>query len=956
MDMKKKKIIIIGAGPSGLSAGYEILNNSNEYEVCILEESNELGGISKTIKYRNNRMDLGGHRFFTKIDRVNDFWNKIMPVQGEKSFDDIILNKEKNLNIGGPNPEKTDDVRLVRQRVSRIYYLKKFFNYPVSLTKSTIKSLGFKNTIECGFSYLKSIVIKENENSLENFYINRFGKKLYSMFFEKYTEKLWGRHPKDISAEWGSQRVKGLSIVGVITNALKINKKKETSLISEFTYPKYGPGSLWEKVGKEIQSMKGEILLNHKVEKINIKDNKIVSVECINNGTKKIIKGDIFISSMPLKDLILSINNKVSKKVLETAKGLPYRDFITIGVLVKKLYLKNETNIPTLNNIIPDCWIYVQEENVKMGRIQIFNNWSPYMVKDPNNTIWIGLEYFCNENDDFWNKKDKDIKDYAINELITMGIIDNDDVLDYHVEKVKKAYPAYFDTYKDIDILRNYVDSYINLYCIGRNGQHRYNNMDHSVMTGFLTADHILGKIKSKEEIWNVNTEDDYHEEETKKKINYSKLFNWGLFIIYALVTLFILSKHEPWRDEAQGYLMIKEMNILELFKNAYIEGHPILWHVLMKPFINIGISYDYLSIISWSLTLISAYIVIFKLELNKLLKIMLLCSYHLIYIAPAYFRSYSLVVLMLLLMTLLYKDRYKYPIIYGTIMLLSCNIHLFLTGFVGVLFLFELYDFIKEKTNKKRIILIIFSVIGLLLFMIQIRGSGPSYFKINILSMLLNILISSNNIIATIISFITLIIFGIILYRTKNIRLFMLFMLLTMVQISLDLIKSLSYISELYIFILLFIYINSKKIKNKIMIPFIIVLLIQIIFYSVNNVLLDIKYPYSDARKTANYIKENIPKGSKIYCTNTSYCSSLIPYLNDEYDIIDTYTNNKISYIKWIEYYKYDRTKKVKDDGKYKYYIEIKDYELKELKNYKIIYKSSITVDKREAFYIIKK
>lgn len=518
--MKKKKVIIIGAGPAGLSTAYELLKNSKKYEVIIVEESNSIGGISKTVQHNGNRMDIGGHRFFTKIDRVNDFWDEVMPVQGKDSFDDKILNRKKTLSLNGPDPEKTSIVRLVRQRVSRIYYLRKFFDYPISFKLKTFTNMGLKRTIKSGFSYLKSMIIKKEENSLENFYINRFGKQLYSMFFEKYTEKLWGRHPSEISAEWGAQRVKGLSIIEVLKNALKINKKQETSLIDEFTYPKYGPGSLWEEVANKITEMDGKILFNHQVNKIIKNDKVIEAIECNNNGNKIKISGDIFISSMPLKDLILSINDNVPKKVLDTAKGLPYRDFITIGILTKKLNLKNETNIPTLNNIVPDCWIYVQEDNVKMGRIQVFNNWSPYMVKDPKNTVWLGLEYFCDEGDSFWNKSNKQLKEFAINELISMGIIDKNSVLDYHIEKVKKAYPAYFDTYKDIDSVKKYIDKIDNLYCVGRNGQHRYNNMDHSVMTGFLTADYILGKIKNKDDIWNVNTEKEYHEEKNNENQN----------------------------------------------------------------------------------------------------------------------------------------------------------------------------------------------------------------------------------------------------------------------------------------------------------------------------------------------------------------------------------------------------------------------------------------------------
>ena len=515
-----KKIIIIGGGPAGLTAGYELLKSDKKYDVTILESEKQLGGISKTIKYKGNRMDLGGHRFFSKNDRVNEFWNEIMKVQGKPSFDDKKLKREKTLVKGGPNPEKEDNVMLVRNRVSRIYYLKKFFDYPISLKLQTFTNMGLIRTIQSGFSYLKSLIIKKPENSLENFYINRFGKKLYSMFFEGYTEKLWGRHPREISAEWGAQRVKGISIVAVIKDSLgkifHINSKhKETSLIEEYLYPKYGPGQLWEKVGKDFEVMGGKILTKHNVIKVNEKKGKIVSVVCDVNGEEVTIKGDIFISSMPIKDLINGMGN-VPNKVQKIANGLPYRDFVTVGLLVKKLNLKNETNIKTINNIVPDCWIYVQENEVKLGRIQIFNNWSPYMVKDIKKTVWIGLEYFCNENDDFWNMSDKKAIKFAINELVSMGIIDEKDVIDSHREKVKKAYPAYFDTYDEIDKVIKYLDKFENLYCIGRNGQHRYNNMDHSMMTAFETVDVITGKNSDKSIIWKVNTEKEYHEEKTK--------------------------------------------------------------------------------------------------------------------------------------------------------------------------------------------------------------------------------------------------------------------------------------------------------------------------------------------------------------------------------------------------------------------------------------------------------
>ena len=511
----KKKIIIAGAGPAGLTFAYELLKKSKKYDVIILEESNDIGGISKTVKYKGNRIDIGGHRFFTKSDEVNKIWNEILPIQGKPSKDDIKLKRKINLNDNGPDPEKEDKVLLKRNRISRILFCNKFYDYPISLKFETIKNMGFIRTIICGFSYIKSCIFKKHETNLENFYINRFGKKLYSLFFEDYTTKVWGRSPKEIDASWGAQRVKGISIRKVIGNALsklfKIkNKDVETSLIEEFTYPKYGPGYLYEEMANKIIDMGGTIIKNSKVIKINTKKNIVTDVISMENNEEKKYKCNYFISSMPLKDLIENMD--APKKVTSIASNLPYRDFITFGILTKKLKIKNKTDIKTINNIIPDTWIYVQDRTVKMGRIQVFNNWSPYMVKDYKKTVWIGLEYFCNENSEFWNMSKKKGIEFAINELVKIGFIDKKNVIDATRIKVKKAYPAYFDSYKDIDKVIKYINTFDNLYCIGRNGQHRYNNMDHSMLTAIKAVDSILNNT-NKNEIWNVNIEQDYHEE-----------------------------------------------------------------------------------------------------------------------------------------------------------------------------------------------------------------------------------------------------------------------------------------------------------------------------------------------------------------------------------------------------------------------------------------------------------
>ena len=516
--LKKKKILIIGAGPAGISTALELLRNSDNFDVEIIEESNDIGGISRTVRHNGNRMDIGGHRFFSKEKRVIEFWDSILKVQGSPAYDDKKLGREKPLIEGGPDPEKVDNVMLVRERVSRIYYLRNFFDYPVSLKLETIKNMGLLRTMKTGFSYMKAMIVKREEKSLEDFMINRFGKELYGLFFEDYTKKVWGIHPSNISVEWGAQRIKGLNLSKTIINILKkpfVNKNSveqkgiETSLIERFIYPKLGPGQLWEIAAQEVISLGGIITMNTKVEKIEIADKKVVSVQHC-NGTQEC---DYLISSMPIRDLIVGITGTtVPVNVLKTAQELPYRDFITVGLLVDKLNLKNMTKSKTLNNIVPDCWIYIQESDVKIGRLQIFNNWSPYMVKDVDTKVWIGLEYFCSEGDDLWTMSDSDFIAFSISELEKIGIINPKDVIDQVRINVKKAYPAYFGSYDNFNEVQQWINTIDNLVCIGRNGQHRYNNMDHSMMTGMVTADMLIADKIDKAAIWSINTEKEYHE------------------------------------------------------------------------------------------------------------------------------------------------------------------------------------------------------------------------------------------------------------------------------------------------------------------------------------------------------------------------------------------------------------------------------------------------------------
>ncbi|MHB8362032.1 MAG: NAD(P)/FAD-dependent oxidoreductase [Patescibacteria group bacterium] len=528
--MKEKKAIIIGAGPGGLTTGWEFLKRT-DIKPIVLEMSGDIGGISKTINYKGNRIDIGGHRFFSKSDRVMEWWKNILPIEK------VPLDKTKityhgqtrdiDVKESTADPKKTDKVMLIRNRLSRIFYLRKFFDYPVSLSKKTLTNLGVIRVMRIGFSYLRARIfpIKE-EKSLEDFFINRFGRELYLTFFKDYTEKVWGIPCNQINPEWGAQRIKGLSIREVIKHAIKsklpkkdidIDQKNiETSLIERFLYPKFGPGQMWEEVADQIKKQGGEINMNENVIKINCKKNKVKSIVTKNSKTGKetLWDGDYFISTMPIIDLINDMGDYPDKRVIKVANKLMYRDFITVGLLMKKLKIKNDTKIKTINNIVPDNWIYIQEREVKIGRLQIFNNWSPYMVKDKKNT-WIGLEYFCTKGDELWKMTDKEFIKFAISELVKIDIIEEKNVLDSTIIRVEKTYPVYAGGYERFDVIRKFTDSIENLFLIGRNGMHRYNNSDHSMLTGMMVVDNILAGIKTKDNIWDVNTEQEYHEEKT---------------------------------------------------------------------------------------------------------------------------------------------------------------------------------------------------------------------------------------------------------------------------------------------------------------------------------------------------------------------------------------------------------------------------------------------------------
>jgi protoporphyrinogen oxidase len=523
--MFTKTAIIIGAGPAGLTAALELLNKT-AIKPIVFEQTCDIGGISKTINYKGNRIDIGGHRFFSKSDRVMNFWMDILPVQTSPAKDDILLNRELPTNefqkTIEADPQKQDKVMLVRKRLSRILFLRKFFDYPVSLTLATVANLGIFRMVKITLSYIKARIFKiKHEKSLEDFLINRFGKELYGTFFKDYTEKVWGISCDKINPQWGAQRIKGLSITKAIAHAIKAllhkdksisQKEVETTLIGQFLYPKYGPGQLWEEVARQVQAKGGQVMLNHKAIKLENRNGKIHSVTVRDEKTneEKKIFADFIFSTMPVKELIADMQD-VPQDVEAVANGLCYRDFITVGLLASQLKIKNNTDIKTVNNIVPDNWIYIQEKDVKIGRLQVFNNWSPYMVAD-DNTVWLGLEYFCDKGDEVWNMADEKMKEFATAELEKIGIVDKNDVIDSVVARVENTYPAYFGTYDQFDIIRNYTDSFSNLFLIGRNGMHRYNNQDHSMLTAMTAVENIVNGIQSKDNIWQVNTEEDYHE------------------------------------------------------------------------------------------------------------------------------------------------------------------------------------------------------------------------------------------------------------------------------------------------------------------------------------------------------------------------------------------------------------------------------------------------------------
>ena len=547
-----QKAIIIGAGPAGLTAALELLRRT-EIRPVVLEATGEIGGISRTVQYKGNRMDIGGHRFFSKSDRVMRWWLELMPpeaesaviqYQGKERVVEVPMAQAEEPPLRGMGPltrvqteerershaeamvagEPADEdlVMLVRPRKSRIYYLRRFFDYPITLTRTTLENLGLRRTVRVGLSYLWSRVSQRcPERSLEDFLINRFGRELYLTFFKSYTEKVWGTPCERISAEWGAQRIKGLSLTGAVKHFVKrtlkgggsdvAQKGTDTSLIERFLYPKFGPGQLWEHVAELVRAKGGEVRCGWKVDRVCCEGERVVAIEAVNQrGERKRFEGEYFVSTMPMKELVQAMDAPVPANVREVSEGLQYRDFITVGLLVDRLKVKEPDG-----GLLKDTWIYVQEPDVQLGRLQIFNNWSPHLVQDASK-VWIGLEYFCYETDALWKMPDGELKEFAIREVAKIGILSAEDVSDAHVVRVPKTYPAYFGTYTRFGELREFTDRFENLFLVGRNGMHKYNNQDHSMLTAMAVVDGLVAGRVDKAALWGINTEQDYHEEKRR--------------------------------------------------------------------------------------------------------------------------------------------------------------------------------------------------------------------------------------------------------------------------------------------------------------------------------------------------------------------------------------------------------------------------------------------------------
>ncbi len=530
-----QQVVIVGAGPAGLTAAYELLEAGHR-SIEVFDADEQVGGLSKTVVHRGNRIDIGGHRFFSKSDWVMRWWLDKLPLAdvGEAAtlnpsgghaflaYQGMRRTMALDRGTAARGTGNGTATMLIRDRLSRILFDGKLFAYPLKIDVATAWKLG---PLACGlyaFSYMKARVRPVRpEATLEDFFVNRFGRRLYLRFFKTYTEKVWGRSCREISAAWGAQRVKGLSISRAVVHALRQvfsskNAARETSLIEHFLYPRLGPGQMWETVADRVSSAGVALRMSTRITGLKLVRRRIVEVETEDIATGKRTRraADHLISTMPIRDLVAALEGDVPPRVREVASALEYRDFMTVGLLYRKL-ARVEADAPAGRASIPDNWIYVQEPDVKVGRVQIFNNWSPYLVADPSQ-VWVGLEFFCGEGDALWSLSDVDMIGLAKREMKQIGLADPEECIDAMVLRMPKAYPGYYGAYEHFDEVRAFLDGIENLFCVGRNGMHRYNNQDHSMLSAKRAVEAIVAGSTDKSAIWAVNIDDAYHEEDDR--------------------------------------------------------------------------------------------------------------------------------------------------------------------------------------------------------------------------------------------------------------------------------------------------------------------------------------------------------------------------------------------------------------------------------------------------------